>query len=79
MNNQNDKYPVTSNLNKLKETSEKVSVADDYTVKKRKEIKKSGIKSELKGNGKCVFKVRGTPKNVLVIRRFTMTISATQE
>ena len=85
MKNQNDKNPVMSNLNKLKQASEKlrkVSVMDDYTVKEREEIRKkveAKSKTELQGNGKYVFKVRGTPKNGLVIRRFTMTITATRE
>ena len=39
MNNQNDKDLVMSNLNKLKQASE-ISVADDYTVKERDEIRK---------------------------------------
>ena len=45
MKNQNDKDLVMSNLNKLKQASVKlckVSVMDDYTVKEREEIKKSG-------------------------------------
>ena len=85
MKNQNDKDPVMSNLNKLKQASEilrKVSVTDDYTVKEREEIKKqveeAKSKTELEGDGKYVFKVRGTQKRPC-FRRFTMTITGTRE
>ena len=66
-----------SNLSKLKEAPEKfkrISVTDDYTAKEREEIRKmveaAKSKTVLEGAGKYVFKVRGTPKNGLVIRRF---------
>ena len=73
MKSQNDKDLVMSNLNKLKQASEKlrkVSVTDDYTIKEREEIKKNveeaKSKTELEGNGKYVFKVRDTPKTALL-------------
>ena len=81
MKNQNDKDLIMCNLRKLKLGSEKfqkVSVTDDYTVKEREEIRKKVVeakrKTETEGNGKYIFKVRGTPKNGLIIRRF-MTIN----
>ena len=81
MKNQGDKESVMSNLNKLKEAPEnmrKISVTDDYTNEEREEIRKkvneAKNKTELEGNGKYIFKVRGTPKNGLVIRRFAKAV-----
>ena len=73
----NEKDLVMSSLSKLKEAPDKfkrISVTDDYTAKEREEIRKMVVeaksKTALEGEGKFVFKVRGTPKNGLVIRRF---------
>ena len=81
MKNQGDKESVMSNLNKLKEAPEnmrKISVTDDYTNEEREEIRKkvneAKNKTELEGNGKYIFKVRGTPKNGLVVRRFAKAV-----
>ena len=77
MVNNHEKDLIMSNLVKLKEAPDKfkrISVTDDYTAKEREEIRKMVVeaknKTALEGNGKYVFKVRGTPKNGLVIRRF---------
>ena len=73
----NEKDLVISSLSKLKEAPDKfkrTSVTDDYTAKEREEIRKMVVeaksKTALEGEGKFVFKVRGTPKDGLVIRRF---------
>ena len=71
-----------SNLSKLKQAPEnfrKISVTDDYTEKEREEIRKmvneAKNKTESRGDGKYIFKVRGSPKNGLVIRRFAVAKS----
>ena len=73
----NEKDLVMSSLSKLKEAPDKfkrISVTDDYTAKEHEEIRKMVVeaksKTALEGEGKFVFKVCGTPKNGLVIRRF---------
>ena len=76
MSTTEEKAMVMANLIKLKdcEKFKKVSVTDDYTAKEREEVrnmvKEAKRITELEGDDKFVFKVRGTPKNGLVIRRF---------
>ena len=82
MSTLNEKKSVMSNLSKLKQAPEnfrKISVTDDYTEKEREEIRKmvneAKNKTESQGDGKYIFKVRGSPKNGLVIRRFAVAKS----
>ena len=72
-------------LGKLKQAPEKfkrISITEDYTPEERQAIRekveeaKSRTASEGKGN--FVFKVRGTPKNGLQIRRFTVAKASNQ-
>ena len=79
MANTNDKESVMNNLFKLKEAPtafRKISVTDDFTAQEREEIKmkvnEAKRKTESEGEGKYVFKLRGSPKNGLVIRRFAV-------
>ena len=69
MSTLNEKKSVMSNLSKLKQAPEnfkKISVTDDYTEKEREEIRKmvneAKNKTESQGDGKYIFKVRGSPK-----------------
>ena len=73
MSTLNEKKSVMSNLSKLKQAPEnfrKISVTDDYTEKEREEIRKmvneARNKTESQGDGKYIFKGRGSPKNGLV-------------
>ena len=82
MSTLNEKKSVMSNLSKLKQAPEnfrKISVTDDYTEKEREEIRKmvneAKNKTESRSDGKYIFKVRGSPKNGLVIRRFAVAKS----
>ena len=75
----NEKKSVMRNLRKLKQAPEnfrKIRVTVDYTEKEREEIRKmvneAKNKTESQGDGKYIFKVRGSPKNGLVIRRFAV-------
>ena len=57
----------------------RISITEDYTPEERlairEKVKEAKRKTELEGEGKYVFKVRGTPKNGLMIRRFTVASS----
>ena len=77
MSNLNDKELVMSNLSKLKTAPEifkKISITDDYTAEEREAIKRkveeARKKSIAEGQEKYIWKVRGTPKNGLTLRRF---------
>ena len=66
-----------SNLRNLKDKKmyNGISITDDYTVTERKMIKEYTIKAKEKNsiegeNSDFVWKVRGTPKNGLVVKRF---------
>ena len=84
MSTKDEKDEIMSSLNKLKDATEKfkrISVTDDYTVKEREEIRKmvdeAKHKTVTEGAGKYIYKVRGTPKNGLVIRRFAVQKQST--
>ena len=79
MSNQDDKELIMCSVTKLKDGPEKfkrISITEDYTPEERlairEKVKEAKRKTELEGEGKYVFKVRGTPKNGLMIRRFTV-------
>ena len=65
------------NLSKLKNAPDiftKISVTDDDTAEERQAIRnklaEARNKTDSKGNEVYVFKVRGTPKNGLILKRF---------
>ena len=56
----------------------KISVTDEYTAEERQMIRNKLVEARNKttkseGNGAYVFKVRGTPKNGLILKRFKKT------
>ena len=74
----NEKQLIMSNLRKLKnatDTCRRLSITDDYTFEDRQKVRKKVIeaknKTEVGGDGKYVWKVRGTPKNGLELYMFT--------
>ena len=76
LNNGNEKEQVMGNLSKLKGNVmyKKVSVTEDYTVSERKMIQEMREQVKEKNNqepedSEFVYKLRGTPKNGLMIRR----------
>ena len=69
---------VMSNLRNLKGNDEftGISITDDYTISERQMLKEFANKAKEKNslepeNSNFVWRVRGTPKNGLVIKRFT--------
>ena len=72
MNNQNERELIMCSLAKLKDgpiTFKRISVTEDYTPEEcqaiREKVQEAKSKTENEGQGKFVFKVRGTPKNGL--------------
>ena len=87
MRNMNEKELVMSSLGKLKNAPEnlkKISVTEDYTVGEREIIRnkvaEAKQKTETEGEGKYMWRVRGTPKNGLRLMKsmVTLTTSRTQ-
>ena len=87
MRNMNEKELVMSSLGKLKNAPEnlkKISVTKDYTVGEREIIRNKAAEAkqntETEGEGKYMWRVRGTPKNGLRLMKFmvTLTTSRTQ-
>ena len=77
MSTLNDKESAMKSLGKLKDAPEnfrKICVTDDYTQEERESIREKVAKAkrmtETQGEGKYIWRVRGTPKNGLIIKRF---------
>ena len=75
--NERDKEKVMNNLCNLKGNTEYIgiSIRDDYTVSERKIIKEFVSKARDKNslepeNSNFIWKIRGTPKNGLLLKRF---------
>ena len=75
--NEGDKEKLMNNLQKLKGKNiyKVISVTDDYTISERDMIKDFVTQARQKNsnepeNSEYVWKVRGTPKNGLIIKRF---------
>ena len=75
--NENDKEMIMSNLKKLKGKNiyKVISVTDDYTISERNMIKEFITQAKQKNstepeNSEYIWKVRGTPKNGLIVKRF---------
>ena len=62
------------NLKNAEDRFNRISVTEDYTAEEREAIRKKVTeaknKSEAEGEGKYVWKVRGSPKNLLRLIRF---------
>ena len=78
LHSEQDKDKIMTNLKNLKDYTEfkGISITDDYTVSERQMIKefanKAKEKSLLEPEGSnSVWRVRGTPKNGLVLKRYT--------
>ena len=76
------KYQIMNSLSKLKQAPEcfnSISVTDDYTLEERQTINGKVMvaknKTEKEGEGQYVWKVRGTPKNGMELRRFVSKTS----
>ena len=76
MNNEGDKNKVLMNLTNLKGLSTYVgiSVTEDYTINERNKIKMKAVEAKRKNEeegeeSNYVWRVRGTPKNGLEIKR----------
>ena len=74
MNNKADKENVMKRLGNLKsnDTYRNISIRDDYTLEERELIKEWVTKANEKNikENTNEWKVRGTPKNGLIIKRF---------
>ena len=83
LSSQNEKQMVMNNLIKLKNAVDqfkKISVTADYTIEERAVISNKVAerhKTETEGEGKYIWKVRGTPKNGLHLVRFAKTKQVT--
>ena len=81
----NERELMMSSLGKLKVAPEKfeiISITKDYTIVERWVIKnkfeKAKNKTEAEGGGNNIWKVRGSPKNGLLLIKFTINKSAGQ-
>ena len=79
MSTVNDKECIMGSLGKLKNAPDnlrRISVTDDYTQEERESIRQKVAEAkqmtETKGEGKYIWRVRGTPKNGLILRRFNV-------
>ena len=80
------KERIMSNLKKLKDKEKfiGVSITDDYTPSERKLIKDKVEEAKVKNkqeslNSNYVWKVRGNPKNGLILKRFQKRAPITQQ
>ena len=78
LQNKQEKDKIMNNLRNLKDHNEfkGISITDDYTMSERQMIKefatKAKEKSSLEPDGSnYVWRVRGTPKNGLILKRYT--------
>ena len=76
---------MMSSLGKLKVAPEKfknISITEDYTIEERQVIKnkveEAKTKIEAEDGGNHIWKVRGSPKNGLLLIKFTINKSAGQ-
>ena len=77
LQSEEDKNKIMENLRNLKDKAEYkgISVSEDYTVAERESIRKIAEEVRAKNlnesaDSKYVYKIRGTPKNGLQIKRF---------
>ena len=84
MNTEEEKNRILSNLRNLKDSPEykTISVTEDYTITERRMIKDWSDKAKEKTknespDSKFVWRVRGSPKNSLRLKRFLKPTQAT--
>ena len=77
LNSEYDKNNIMANLRKLKdqELYKRVSITDDYTIKERQMIKEKAAEAKANNdeeppNSRYIWRIRGTPKNGLIIKKF---------
>ena len=76
MSTKEAKEKVMSSLRKLKGTEDdfgKISITEDFTQTEREKIREWNVKAKAKSDqdAEYTYKVRGDPKNGLVLKRFT--------
>ena len=84
VNTEEERNRILSNLRNLKGTPESktISVTEDYTITERRMIKDWSDKAKEKNknespDSKLVWRVRGSPKNGLRLKRFLKPTQAT--
>ena len=85
LNSESDKDKILANLTNLKNQIEYkgVSVTEDYTLTERKLLQDWREKAKVKNNeeysnSNYIWRVRGTPKNGLELKRFLKQKATTQ-
>ena len=85
MKSMEERSLIIGNLGRLKNAPvelKQINMADDYTAEGRQIIKnkvnEARNKTEAEGNGIYVYKVCGTPKNGLILKRFKKLQEETQ-
>ena len=83
MGSEEQKEEILNNLRKLKNCEEfkGISITNDYTLSERQMIRKFVSQAKQKSleepeGSKFIWKVRGTPKNGLMIKRFTKVLNS---
>ena len=84
VNTEEERNSILSNLRNLKGTPESktISVTEDYTITERRMIKDWSDKAKEKNknessDSKLVWRVRGSPKNWMRLKRFLKPTQAT--
>ena len=85
LNSEEDKDKIMGSLKNLKdhEAFKGISVTDDYTLNERKLIKEKAVEAKVLNekeapDSKHVWRVRGTPKNGLMLKKLQKRKPATQ-
>ena len=82
-NSEEEKDKLMANLRNLKDVEQfkGVSITDDYTIKERQLLKEKAAEAKVSNgkeppNSKYIWRVRGTPKNGLTIKKLLKERSA---
>jgi len=81
LSNEEERHKMLSNLTNLKGNMsyKGISITEDYTLNERKLIKEFSEQAKLKNikeetdNSNFIWRVRGTPKNGLILKKFIKT------
>ena len=81
LSNEEERHKMLSNLTNLKGymSYKGISITEDYTLNERKLIKEFSEQAKLKNikeetdNSNFIWRVRGTPKNGLILKKFIKT------
>ena len=75
--------PIRLTFKTACERFKKISITEDYTFNERQAIKQKAVEAKQKtgaeGDGKYIWKVRGTPKKGLRLIRFNTITNANQQ